>query len=338
MINFKNIMLTGGIIIFLLTALPCQAQKSYGNIALFHTTDTLHGMGVSILSNRVRSEMRGVCIGGTINAIDGDMRGLQMSLISNIAKKGHGVQIAGLTNATTTPFRGIQLGGITNIAMGMKRGMQIAAAANICSSYMRGLQMAGYNYADTLNGWQIGITNVCVSHPRGVQVGLINYSRDTIAHKIGLVNINPKTRIDFMAYAGSSTKMNVAVRFRNRSTYNILGVGTHYWGLGEKFSGALFYRIGQYFQITPKWSLSGDLGYYHIESFQEASADKPERLFSIQGRINADYQLSPHSSIFTSIGYGDTRYYHHEQKFRQRLIVEAGLAWRLQRKTDKDSY
>ena len=211
----------------------------------------------------------------------------------------------------------------------MKRGLQIAAA-NVSSSYMRGLQLGGYNYADTLNGSQIGLFNVCVRHPRGVQIGVINYSQDTIAHKIGLVNVNPKTRIDYMFYGGSATKANLAVRFRNRSTYNILGIGTHYFGLDEKFSGALFYRIGQYFQLSPKFSLSGDLGFYHVESFQEHSQDKPERLYSLQARINADYQLGRYTSAFASVGYGDTHYYH-GGRYRRRAIVEAGLAVRLQR-------
>ena len=116
--------------------------------------------------------------------------------------------------------------------------------------------------------------------------------------------MNPKTRIDYMFYGGSATKANLAVRFRNRSTYNILGIGTHYFGLDEKFSGALFYRIGQYFQLSPKFSLSGDLGFYHVESFQEHSQDKPERLYSLQARINADYQLGRYTSVFASVAMG----------------------------------
>lgn len=89
----------------------------------------------------------------------------------------------------------------------------------------------------------------------------------------------------------------MALRFRNRSTYNIIGIGTHYMGLDSKFSGSLFYRIGQYFQLNPKFSLSGDLGYYHVETFEEHSSEKPKRLFSLQARLNADYQLGHYSSL-----------------------------------------
>ena len=302
---------------------------SSGNVSLFCSPDTLRGAQIGAFSSVVRQQMRGVSLAGIINSVGDDMRGVQISGVSNVVKGGNGIQLSLFNNVSSSPFRGVQLSGLSNVSMGMKRGLQIAAA-NVSSSYMRGLQLGGYNYADTLNGSQIGLFNVCIRHPRGVQIGVINYSQDTVAHKIGLVNVNPKTRIDYMFYGGSATKANLAIRFRNRSTYNILGIGTHYFGLDEKFSGALFYRIGQYFQLSSKFSLSGDLGFYHVESFQEHSQDKPERLYSLQARINADYQLGRYTSAFASVGYGDTHYYH-GGRYRRRCIVEAGLAVRLQR-------
>ena len=322
-------------IIALLMGLSLGGQSVYaqgyssGNVSLFCSPDTLRGAQIGVFSSVVRQQMRGVSLAGIINSVGDDMRGVQVSGVSNVVKGGNGVQLSLFNNVSSSPFRGVQLSGLSNISMGMKRGLQIAAA-NVSSSYMRGMQLGGYNYADTLNGSQIGLFNVCLNHPRGVQIGVINYSRDTVAHKIGLVNVNPKTRIDYMFYGGSATKANLAIRFRNRSTYNILGIGTHYFGLDEKFSGALFYRIGQYFQLSPKFSLSGDLGFYHVESFQEHSQDKPERLYSLQARINADYQLGRYTSAFASVGYGDTHYYH-GGRYRRRAIVEAGLAVRLQR-------
>ena len=322
-------------IIALLMGLSLGGQSVYaqgyssGNVSLFCSPDTLRGAQIGVFSSVVRQQMRGVSLAGIINSVGDDMRGVQVSGVSNVVKGGNGVQLSLFNNVSSSPFRGVQLSGLSNVSMGMKRGLQIAAA-NVSSSYMRGMQLGGYNYADTLNGSQIGLLNVCLSHPRGVQIGVVNYSRDTVAHKIGLVNVNPKTRIDYMFYGGSATKANLAIRFRNRSTYNILGIGTHYFGLDEKFSGALFYRIGQYFQLSPKFSLSGDLGFYHVESFQEHSQDKPERLYSLQARINADYQLGRYTSAFASVGYGDTHYYH-GGRYRRRAIVEAGLAVRLQR-------
>ena len=219
------------------------------------------------------------------------MRYVQLGLVANIADSyANGVQFSPITNMSAAPFRGIQLSAISNIAMGVEKGIQLGGALNVSSGYMRGIQLAAANYADSLNGSQIGLINVALAHLRGWQVGIVNVTRDTLAHKIGLVNINAKTTIDYMFSAGSSTKFNAAVRYRNRSTYNILGAGTHYMGLDRDFSGAIYYRIGQYFHLTPRLTLSGDVGFYHIETFQH-KADKPERLYSIQARINADYQL-----------------------------------------------
>ena len=251
-----------------------------------------------------------------------------IGLINGVTKQ-NGLSIGAISNINNR-LRGIQISGITNISSGVDRGLQIAGAANVSASYMRGLQMAAYNYADTLNGSQIGLINVAQSHPRGVQVGLVNYTHDTIARKIGLVNINPKTRIDYMAFVGTGSKINGALRFRNRSTYNIIGVGSHYMGLDSKFSGSVFYRLGQYFNVTPRLSLSGDIGYYHIETFRD-EADKPERLYSLQAHLNADYQLNRYLGLYGSVGYGDTRYYAHNRHYKNGLVAQMGLTMRYHR-------
>lgn len=321
---------------------PDSMHLANANIGLFTNTDTLHGAQLGLFTSVARREARGVNAGGlaamshsrmygvqiagVMNSAKA-MRGVQLSAVGNVAREANGLQVALLTNSCTTPFRGVQISGVTNIAMGVRRGVQLAAATNVCSSYMRGIQMSAYNYADTLNGSQIGVVNVCVSHPRGVQVGIINYSRDTLAHKIGLVNINPKTRIAMLVYGGTATKTNIALRFRNRSTYSMIGFGSHYMGLDEKFSGAVFYRIGQYFRLTRALTVSGDMGYYHVETFEEHSADKPARLYSLQARINLDLQINRTVGAFVSAGYGDTRYYHHSRRYRDRAIFEAGLSF-----------
>ena len=288
----------------------CDSTKvSYFNLSLLSNTD----------------EVRGAQIGMLINGASGEMHGVQLSAVSNVAKKVKGLQLAGFTN-TARQLQGVQLAGITNISMGVRGGLQLSGVANVCASTMSGVETAMYNYADTLSGVQLGLINVCHCHDGGVQVGIINLSTDTIARKIGLVNVNPKTKIDLLLSVGTSSKSNVAVRFRNRSTYNIIGVGTHYMGLDEKFSGALFYRIGQYFDVSPRLSLSGDIGYYHIETFTQHSEQKPERLYSLQARMNIDYRLGKTLGTFLSVGYGDTRYYYHAQHYRNRFLAEAGLS------------
>lgn len=219
----------------------------------------------------------------------------------------------------------------------MDRGLQWSVILNISSAMMKGWQLGAVNYAGSLNGTQIGVFNIAPKRPKGWQVGLVNLSYDSIGHKIGLVNVNPMTDIDIMLYGGSSTKTNLAARFRNKSTYSIIGVGTHFMGLDSKFSGALFYRLGQYFQLSPKWSLSGDVGFYHVETFEKNSNDKPERLYSLQARLNADYQFDKKFGAFASVGWGLTRYYDHNETYRNRPLIELGLTYR-QPRNQHDSW
>ena len=299
----------------LMVAIPASAQRGHGlaiDLGKNHPEDTTHVTNMSI---------------GLTSHTD-SLKGAQINFLSNYARNIQGLQLSGFSNISSSPMQGVQLSGITNISMGVKSGMQLAGVLNVSSGLMSGMQLGTYNYAEELNGLQFGVFNVTTSHPKGWQVGVVNYTKDTGGHKIGLVNVNPTTTIDLMVYGGTSTKLNGAVRFRNKSTYNIIGMGTHYMGFDEKFSGTLFYRLGQYFPVTPKLTLSGDLGYYHIETFKKNSDDGPSRLFSLQARVNADYQVTPNMGVFASVGYGDTRYYYHEQKYRSRFLAEAGLTFR----------
>ena len=264
-----------------------------------------------------------------IVSVQDTVKSIQFGIISSIAEEGgRGVQLAGVSNTSAHTFNGLQLGSVSNITNGMDKGLQLSGILNVSSSMMRGWQWGAVNYADSLNGAQIGVLNIARKRPKGWQVGLINLSYDSIGHKIGLVNVNPMTDIDVMFYGGSSTKTNLAVRFRNKSTYSIMGVGTHFMGLDSKFSGALFYRLGQYFQVSPKWSLSGDIGYYHVETFSKNNREKPERLYSLQARLNADYQINRKYGAFASVGWGLTRYYDRNETYRNRPLVELGLTYR----------
>ena len=273
-----------------------------------------------------------------IVSVQDTVKGFQFGVISSVAPDGgHGFQFGGVSNTSGHKFNGLQLGGISNITQGMDKGLQLSGFLNVSSEMMNGWQFGAVNYADSLNGTQIGFFNLARRRTQGWQVGVINLSYDSIGRKIGLVNINPTTDIDVMVYGGSSTKTNLAVRYRNRSTYNIIGVGTHFMGLDSKFSGAVFYRLGQYAQLSPKWSLSGDLGYYHVETFSKHNNDKPERLYSLQARINADYQISKKFGAFASVGWGVTRYYDRNETYRNRPLVEMGLTYR-QPRNQHDSW
>ena len=267
-----------------------------------------------------------------IISVQDSVKGVQAGVISSVSLDGgKGFQYGIFSNQSGGEFKGFQLAGFSNITRGMDRGLQLSAILNVSSGKMNGWQMALINYADSLKGAQIGLFNIARRRAQGWQVGIVNLSYDTIGRKIGLVNVSPTTTVDYMFYGGSSTKVNVAARFRNKSTYSMIGLGTHFMGLDSKFSGALFYRLGQYRQLSEKLSLSGDLGFYHVETFQKHSNDNPERLYSLQARINADYQFSNRVGAFASVGWGLTRYYNRNETYRNRPLFELGLTVRQSR-------
>lgn len=274
-----------------------------------------------------------------IVSIQDTAKSVQLGVISTAAADGgKGLQLATFTNNSGGTFNGVQLSAVNNLTQNMYKGVQLSGMLNVASGKMGGWQVAAFNYSDSLNGAQIGIFNTARHIQGGWQLGIINYTKDTIpgAKRIGLVNISPKTTIDWMLFGGNQSKVNFAIRYRNKSTYNILGVGTHFMGLSNRFSGAVYYRLGQYFQLTPKWSVSGDVGFAHIETFEKSTSDEPQRLYSLQARINTDYQFSKRFGAFVSVGWGDTRYYHHSTSYRSRPLVEAGLTFRRQRNRRDD--
>ena len=280
----------------------------------------------AVLSAHAQKSSSNVGLG--VISINDSVKGVQLSPISNIAEHSSGVQLAVFSNVGYNGMEGVQLSALNNIAIGGAKGVQLSGFTNQTFGTMRGLQLAFRNQTDTLRGVQLGLFNfIAHDYRSGVQIGFVNFSRDSITKRFGLINISPRTRIDIMAFGGTNSKINLALRFRNRSTYNIIGVGTHYMGLDNKFSGALYYRIGQYFQLTPKLSLSGDVGFAHVETFQRNSTDSPERLYSLEARINMDYQLNKHWGVFGSVGYGSTHYYSHRKHYRNRMIGEVGLTY-----------
>ena len=265
-----------------------------------------------------------------IVSVQDTVKSAQVGLISTVAPDGgRGLQLSSVSNITGHTFNGLQLAGVSNITNGMDRGLQLSGILNVSSAKMGGWQLGAMNYADSLCGVQIGAFNDARRRSTsGWQIGLVNVSYDSIGHKIGFVNVNPKTEIDLMLYGGSSTKANFGVRYRNKYSYSILGVGTHFMGLDSKFSGAIFYRLGLHKQLTPKWNVSGDIGYYHVETFSQENSVKPERLYSLAARINADYRFSEKYGAFASVGWGLTRYYDRNETYRNRPLVELGLTYR----------
>lgn len=312
------------------------------NLFAHFNEKTVNGFTLNGAGEFLKGNMTGAEISGLFNVVSGHMHGLQIATVQNTnVLHSKGVMIAGITNFAIGDAGGIQIAGITNMAGSHFSGVQLSSAVNIASSSSDLFQMAGFvnvcaepingvqislgNYAGGVNGLQLGLLNLCGGDVRGVQIGIINHSKDTSAVKIGLVNISPRTRIQLLTFGGNTTKINTAVRFKNHHTYSILGIGTHYLGLNDRFSGSLFYRAGAELPLTKKLSLSSDVGFSHIENFNNEDLTTPERMYSLQLRLNMEYHPLNRLGIFASGGYAHTRYYKAHRIYENKPVIELGI-------------
>ena len=283
------------------------------------------GLSLAGIMNVSAEELNGLQLSGILNASGKRLNGVQLSILSNVGADVVGVQSSMISNIAAERIKGLQLAGVANIAFNMYKACQVSSLTNICLDDMDGFQFALGNYAENVKGAQIGLLNLSTGKVNGWQIGIVNHSKDTVAHKIGLVNVTPKTRIQAMVFGSNTSKINVAVRFKNRTNYSILGLGTHYFDMNDDFSGCVFYRTGLYFPIKKKFEISGDLGYFHIENFEDETIEVPDRLYSIQARLNLSYRILRKLSIFASTGYAMTRFYKKNKLFENKGIIEGGI-------------
>ena len=332
-----------------------STQTTYVNIGLLSTMNRLNGVGINALGSVVHGDMNGAQITGLANLAGGTMRGVQIAGISNISGNNTiGLSAAGLVNITGDGTRGVVISGLTgiggdntagvmmsgfmNVTGNMASGLQFSGAAsfngmitsgllNVVGENMNGLQIAGIaNITGTqLRGVQMALCNYA-TQVRGLQIGLVNYYREDLkGFQLGLVNANPDTKVQMMVYGGNVTPANIGVRFKNQLFYTILGVGSMYQGLNDKFSASASYRAGLSFPIYKGLSISGDLGYQHIETFDNKDEVIPGRLYALQARANLEYQLTKKFGIFATGGYGLTRFYNKSGNYDKGAIIEAGI-------------
>ena len=255
-----------------------STQTTYVNIGLLSTMNRLNGVGINALGSVVHGDMNGVQITGLANLAGGTMRGVQIAGISNISGNNTiGLSAAGLVNITGDGTRGVVISGLTgiggdntagvmmsgfmNVTGNMASGLQFSGAANITGQSFNGMITSGLLnvVGENMNGLQIaGIANItgtqlrgvqwhCATmpHSRGLQIGLVNYYREDLkGFQLGLVNANPDTKVQMMVYGGNVTPANIGVRFKNQLFYTILGAGSMYQGLNDKFSASASYRAG----------------------------------------------------------------------------------------------
>lgn len=338
-----------------------STQTTYLNFGLMSEMYRLNGVGINALGSVVQNNMNGAQITGLANLVGGSMRGVQFAGISNVngndlvglsasglvnitGNKAKGVLITGLTNIsgdhttgvmfsgvmnmTGDDASGVQLSGVANITGEKYNGLMASGLLNVVGNAMNGMQMSGLAniVGDRMNGTQLSLFNFA-SKARGVQIGLVNYYKEEMkGFQLGLVNANPDTKVQMMLFGGNATKINLGVRFKNELFYTILGGGTHYLDFSDKFSASMFYRAGLELPLYKRLFISGDLGYQHIETFDNKHyIDIPARLYALQARLNLEYKFTDKFGLFITGGYGGSRHYNKNKTYDKGMIAEAGI-------------
>ena len=284
----------------------------YGIMGASEEADGVQIAGINI----VRQRMHGLAIGGLCFAGEG-MHGVQIGFANMAGLEMKGVQV-GFFNGGR--YLGLQLGAVN--FSGDNSGVSIGGM-NVEFGRNKGLQLGGNNFADSLSGVQIGVLNLCGNGDGGVQFGIFNYCAEE-CQQFGLVNINQHSRFQMLVTTGNHDLISVALRIRNRHTYNVIGFGLGRKGWDDYSCGSAYYRIGQYFTVLPRLTLSGDVGIADVAVMRKGT-DAPN-MFSLEARMNVEYEVHPKASLFASAGYSSTHYVSDGKQFRHKPLIELGVA------------
>ncbi|MEL6589968.1 MAG: hypothetical protein AAFQ68_07810, partial [Bacteroidota bacterium] len=140
----------------------------------------LQGVEVGGILNVIRYDVKGVQVSGGANVVGGRLYGTQVAGFSNINRGSiTGVQVAGMANWADTLHYGVQVAGFANVLTGEGNGLQVAGFGNFAFRNVDGLQVGGFfNSARNVRGWQAASTfNIGRNVTGGQVAGLINVAR-----------------------------------------------------------------------------------------------------------------------------------------------------------------
>jgi hypothetical protein len=163
---------------------------------LASTPGHLHGVQLSALLNSA-GDVNGLQAGLIACFVRGDLRGVQLSWIDNVAVGDvHGLQF-GNANITLKDASGVQVAPAFFLALNVANRVQGAQISTGLVSLNKAKDLSGVqinlgllgNWADDVAGVQLAPICNIAKRVRGVQVGLVNYCRSISGLQVGLVNI-----------------------------------------------------------------------------------------------------------------------------------------------------
>ncbi|MFC1499327.1 hypothetical protein ACFLS1_12770 [Verrucomicrobiota bacterium] len=189
-------------------------------ISLMGWNRDLSGLDIGLI-NFVTDDVAGLQVGGFINSVGRDMKGVQAAygLVNMTGKDVIGLQVAFAANGAEGNVRGVQVASLMNISKGDVTGVQCSGFSGFMGATffafigynrandLKGLQVTmAYNEARNANGVQTSIfynaakkeikglqatfgVNYAQS-VKGVQIGFVNYCRELCGVQIGAINIS----------------------------------------------------------------------------------------------------------------------------------------------------
>lgn len=224
----------------------------------FYTNETLHYRGVPALS---------------LNIIGGSHIGLR------------GVEVGVLWNHKSEFVSGVQIAAGANISNGPVDGVQIALV-NIAGQNSEGLQLGLTNFAEDLNGLQVGLFNW--GSQTEVQIGIINIAEKS-DFSLGIFNLNWGYALHPVLWFGTNTQLTAGVQHGAKNLkYSLLG-SFYFPDDAIQIGGGLGYHSGG------KYFFTVDLFAYQLLFL----GDEIWKLsFNTELKVSAGYRISERLSVF----------------------------------------
>lgn len=270
-----------------------QASGAYSQTGSSSTGAQLAGA-----VNNSGGDIKGMQAAGAINVTRGTVTGAQMAGAINYSQGNSGLQAAGAVNVNIDTMYGAQMAGGINYAKSVN-GVQIAGAINISTDTMRGAQLSAVvNYATVL---------------KGVQIGMVNYADSSDGYSIGLISIVRRGYHQVQIYTNEILDLNVAYKSGNHKLYSLLLAGM---SLGDKTAYSFGYGIGHAFKVSAVANITAELTSQYLYLGNWDSSNSMVRLQTAWNRRlakNITFFAGPSFTVYYSDKL-DVSDPHHEMK------------------------
>lgn len=272
-----------------------QASLFYSQI-----DENLLGTSFSTL-NVVNNNIKGVQLGAAANLLGGSLVGVQSSGIVNfLGGDFSGYQQSTVFNIVGKSFTGVQSAGAGNVVGGDFKGLQLGSTFNFVGKIMKGVQWSGVNVCAEMKGVQIGWINISQINHKW-QVGILNLAEEQKGIPIGLINISDNGNIQWQNYISNFAGFVTAARFISNNFVSSVEMGID--NLKSEYdSSALFgFHYGYRLPIH-KFGLEADLGFFHIENFDEDDNNDYPDNFALQLRFSTTFRINKWLEIYAGFG------------------------------------